>query len=371
MHRIPNYGSVLQAYALQHKLSHLGYDSEYIDYVYPPPVMYTSFIVKLKLGLKRVILFLLGQKDSDTIPVIDEFRRTKLKCSACSYNKESIQDNPPIYDIYMSGSDQVWNPRFIGSETAFMLDFAPMDKPRLAYASSFATNEIPENLSVLYAKKLSCYRHITVREQSGVEIVKRLTEIDATVVCDPTLLLSREEWMKFSDKASHCLKGKYILVYVLGYMFDSRPSIYKIVKEMQKKMNLPVYYLGCTIKEMLQPRSKYISGLTPEEFVMAFRNASFVITDSFHGTAFASIFNIPMIGVVRNLKSGDGRLATLRKMVHGDKSLIECDTIPPLLQNGVEQYKCDEHLLDQFRDKSINSLERMVSDSVEYINKDI
>lgn len=362
MHRIPNYGSVLQAYALQYKLAQLGFDSEYIDYVHPEPIPYNQipFRVKMKRKLKKLIYFLLRQNHPSSQPLIENFRQTRIKCSPNSYSKDTIHSNPPVYDIYMTGSDQVWNPRFIGDETAFMFDFVKDKSPRISYAASFASQDIPPQMSPLYTKYLSKYKDITVREQAAVETVNHLTGKKAEVVCDPTLLLNKTEWTEFSHHAAQRITGNYILVYLLGYMFNPRPGIYKVVKEVRRKLNLPVYYLGGTLSEMLQPNSTYISGLTPEEYVKLFANASFVVTDSFHGTAFSTIFNIPMIGIVHDFNHGDGRLTTLRNIVKGERSIIAYNQIPKILQCGVQEYLCEPELLEKFRADSIAKLNSMV-----------
>lgn len=357
MHRVQNIGSVLQAYALQHKLFQLGYDSELIDYIFPPKTQKYNSLGSIMGHMWNALQGFPIQKSCKKLNL---FRNKYLKCSSQSYSKESINNNPPEYDIFCTGSDQVWNPKHVGNDTTFMLDFAPSNSPRIAFASSFATNTIPQDLEKSYSYYLSQYQSITVREQSGISLVKKLTGKDASVVCDPTLLLNAEEWNDIGENSSTHLKKGYILVYLLRYMFDPRPHIYSIVENTRKSLGLPVYYFGGGLSEARQPHAKVLSGLGAEEFVSLIKNASFLITDSFHGTAFASIFNIPMLGIVKDTNTGAGRIATLRQRINGDGSIVKYDDIIVVNPTDIDKYKCDELLVDKFRNDSSAKLQSMI-----------
>ena len=289
---------------------------------------------------------------------------TSMSYSSISYNQHSIKLNPPEYDVYCTGSDQVWNPRFIANDTTFMLDFVSDNKPKIAYASSFATDHIPPRFEDLYKKYLSRYNEITVREQSGVELVKKLTGKDACVVCDPTLLIKANDWFELAKDSEISFDKPYILVYFLGYMFDPRPYLYDIVNDIQHKLNLPVYYFNGGFSEMRQPNSKVFKGLGPSEFVYMISNASFLITDSFHGTSFGTIFNIPMIGIVKEKNAGDGRIATLRRRVNSEKSIVQYDSYKTNdLSFDLNDYKCDLVLLNEFREQSSILLNNMIKNA--------
>lgn len=358
MHRVQNVGSVLQAYALLHKIEQMGHEAEIIDYEFPP-IKKEYFIVKdvLKYGWNAF----LGFPREKTKRKLEEFRKQFLHCSNQTFSRNALLSNPPQYDIYCTGSDQVWNPLHVGKDTSFFLDFAPEASPRIAYASSFASQDICEPYRSLYAQLLAQYKYITVREQSGVGIVKRLTGKDASVVCDPTLLLTIKEWEDVSALSKINISGGYIFVYLLGYMFDPRPEFYNIVKSVSLSLQLPVYYFNPQTKDIFESGGgRALLGMGPKDFVRLVKNASFIVTDSFHGTAFATIFNIPMVAVVKDVQGGDGRISTLRKKVGASKSFFCPDEGFTLDCSDIEQYKGKMDKVDELRQASIRNLRDMI-----------
>lgn len=349
MHNVDNLGSVLQAYALQHIIDTLGHEAEIIDYRFYKPSKKSLF--------SSVILFLLnclmGFPKKRVNKKISLFRKKLFKLSDHVYTRETIFEMHNDYDIYCTGSDQVWNPRYIKNDTSFMLDFAPDDKPKISFAASFATDLIPKEYECLYKKYLSRYDKITVRESAGVEIVRNLTGYTPKVVCDPTLLLTASEWNSIAEEPSRKMPEKYILVYLLGYMFDPRPGFYNIIKTVQQSLKLPVYFVNGWIHDMKQPNGTLLNGVGPEEFVSLISKATFVITDSFHGTAFATIFERPMLGVVKDANAGDGRLATLLRVVENENALLQYDKEIVFRNCDINNYIGVPEKLTEFREKSI------------------
>lgn len=366
MHRVQNMGSVLQAYALQYKVKQLGYDSELIDYAFPPA---KEKCFTAKDLVSRGWDALHGFPEKKRKKKIEDFRARYLTCSEKIYDRNLLLSEPPQYDLYCTGSDQVWNPFHVGKDTSFMLDFAPVDAPRIAYASSFATKGVAEPYFSLYAKYLLRYRDITVREESGIDIVRQMTGKEAMVVCDPTLLLSPEEWGDLANSSTLRVPKKYILIYLLGYMFNPRPGFYNIVDEVSNTLNLPVYIVNPFASDSVKRGIKAIKGIGPADFVHLFKEASFVVTDSFHGAAFATIFNVPMIGVVKDEHNGDGRIATLRSKVGGEKS-IKCYNTPfTMKESEAVSFRCDSNRLDNLRIYSTEVLKNMITKSLSNENR--
>ncbi len=357
MHRVQNMGSVLQAYALQHKLAQLGYEAELIDYIFPAPRK-TKFSIYAFVG--SLLNAVQGFPKQKTEKKLEFFRKQYLHCSPTSYTRERLMSDPPKYDLYCTGSDQVWNPLHVGDDTSFMFDFVANDKPRIAFASSFASKRIEEPFYSLYAEQLKKYSSIAVREKTGSDIVKDMTGKEAPVVCDPTLLLSAEEWETVGRKSDVHIKGGYILVYLLRYMFNPRPEFYTIVESVRKTTGLPVYQFNPFTPDMVQPHVRNLKGMGPLDFVNLCKNASFIVTDSFHGTAFATIFNKPVIGVVKDNKSGDGRIATLRTNVGGDKSVVCYNQPFYMKEDEIGLYRCDISKVESMRDNSIKVLINMI-----------
>lgn len=361
MHRVQNIGSVLQAYALQYKIRQLGFESELIDYVFPSIKKEHNNIKSMVSWCYEAIQGFPGKKRQAKI---EAFRRDFLCCSQVSYNRENLLVNPPQYDVYCTGSDQVWNPFHIGEDTSFMMDFAPTDAPRFAYASSFASKEVNEPYFSLYSKYLSRYIDITVREKSGAQIVKSMTGKDATVVCDPTLLLSDSEWNNIAEKSDVTIKGGYILIYLLSYMFNPRPYFYDIVETVRHNLSLPVYHYNPYTADSFKRNIKPLKGMGPHDFVRIFRDASFVITDSFHGAVFATIFNKPLIGIVKDEHDGDGRISTLRSQVDGCNSIVCYNKPFSFDRSNIDDFKCNIEKVDTLRQFGSDKLIDMINEAV-------
>ena len=312
MHKPISYGSALQSYALQKKIEDFGYEVELIDYRYPNELHYTkdgSIKGCIRSVISFVINMLWGFPNIKKRKKFDIFYNKFYKTSAYYPTAESLKENPPIYDLYITGSDQVWNPKFIKQDSSFLLSFVSDDKPKISYASSFATTVIPEGALSMYKENLSRYQAITVRESSGVTLVKELIGRDAKHVCDPTLLLSKEEWESIS--------------------------------EIQKTLGIRTIYLDGQKHDLFEPNSKIVKSAGPLDFIKLIKNAQYVITDSFHGTIFSNIFNKPFTAIV---KSGnvDSRIVSLLKEIGNEECAVTYDAKQVFLNKMNQEY--DEKL---------------------------
>ena len=354
MHKVLNFGSALQAYALQRVLGNNGYDSEIIDYDFPTR---SPFLDRLNTTLRfwiyqlRTGTFFEKSKKS----YFKDFYKRFFRLSSKRYDKQTIARVNDIYDAFLTGSDQVWNPTWIKDDTTFLLSFAADDKPKCSYASSFAISNIPDMCKGVYKRYLCRYRSIAVREKSGVDIVKELIGEEPELVLDPTLLLTDKEYQELSCQSRLHIKGSYILVYMLSYMYDPFPDVNNIVRKVHERMGGKVVYLGSGKFTVYSKKCICVDNLGPCEFVSLIENASFVITSSFHGTAFASIFNKPLISTVKSLDDTDGRMPTLLNMIGGEHSIVEYKATDIDLSN-IDLYKCSEEKLDKQREKSISIL---------------
>ena len=282
-HRAINYGGVLQAYALQEYINkELDVDCEIIDYrceniesmyKYRPkglnPKALIKYLLKLPMNAKKKKAF-------------DRFVDRYIKKGKSVYKSELEKENDK-YDIIITGSDQVWGKSRIDVDHSYFLDFVKDSKKKVSYAASFGAKEIDNPLMEEYKKLLSDFTHISVREKSGLDIVKKLTDKNAIVSIDPTLLLDKEQWAQI---ASTKLKfKKYLLIYTL----TNSKSIIDTARKIAKEKGLIIYNISDAVKE--EKGIKNLKAVSPEEWVGAFMNASYVVTNSFHGTAFAINFN--------------------------------------------------------------------------------
>lgn len=295
-HRALNYGAVLQSYALQKTVSSLGAKCEIVDYICPKITHdYTPFRVYkndfLKSFAKSCVMCRRRAKRRDAF---QSFFNNYLVKSSKSYNPQNIGKLKNDYDLFISGSDQVWSPRCVGFDPAYFLTFAD-DKQKYSYAASFAVTKLPDEYIDEYKKRLSGFQKFSVREQSGEKLVNGLTGKTAETHLDPTLLILADKWKKIAVSK---IKTPYILI------FTANPpvSLVNFALKLSKEKNLPIYYIN-DAPHPVKHGINYVVAPTVEEFVGYFMNAEYVVTNSFHGTVFSVIFNKSLFVEFRN-KSG-------------------------------------------------------------------
>lgn len=356
MHRPLSYGSALQSYATIKAIHKLGYNAEIIDYKYPndfhilskkPSVIYTIlfFIQNLILGFPN------KKKNNKFKKFYNRFYKTSRFYS--SY--EDLMNNPPLYDIYVTGSDQVWNTNFTKGDMAFLLGFAPQSAVKISYSASFAHSQLDQSYHEIFKKQLLKYQYITVREESGVDIINNLIGKSALHVCDPTVLLSREEWNEIADTSTVNVKKKYLLVFMLCYSFNPYPQARSIIHKLSNELNLDVIYLDGIKSDYFEKRSKVIKCAGPMDFIHLIRNADYVITDSFHGTVFSALYNKPFSSIVKNDNS-DSRVKSFLKRIGAEEYALAYNSSTvtvnkPLINSDI----------NDFREKSLNILREGLS----------
>lgn len=205
------------------------------------------------------------------------------------------------YDLFFAGSDQIWNYRFPGTKyDDYFLKFAE-DKKKAAICGSFGVESIPEEWCQTYIDGLSCFAHISVREDAGARIIKDLTGRDVPVLVDPVMLLSREEWLKVAKKNRVDTSKPYVLKYYLGDEAE------------EERIDLWAKENGYEVYELLNDQIPELYSAGPGEFISLIANAALVASDSFHCIAFSIIFKKPFV-VYARLGSGNymtSRLDTL------------------------------------------------------------
>lgn len=349
MHQVQNAGSVLQAYALLTKLAQLGYMPYTIDYVYPN--IY-HLLDNPKASLWDRVKFRILYNPSVQRQRFQKFIKENLNLTNRYSTQEEILQNPPIFDIYMTGSDQVWNYKCMKGDPVFFCAFAD-DKPCCSYASSFVSNSLPDTYKRLYQTALEKYVALGVREESGRRMIYELTGKTADVVCDPTLLLLKEDYIPVINQSVIKRRKPYLLAYILDYAFNPYPTINVLIDKASKELGLEVVYLlANTINNYHIGKSITTAG--PSEFLYLIKNASFVITSSFHGVAFCVNFNIPFYAVVPD-SSSDDRIESLLEKVGAMSRMIQVNEDLSKLQLS---YRVDYApiiiALDKYRKESID-----------------
>ncbi|MDR1896538.1 MAG: polysaccharide pyruvyl transferase family protein [Prevotellaceae bacterium] len=287
-HEVYNYGASLQEYALLAYLKSQGHSAEAIHY--KPDYLSGHFNLKAisptynKLGIRQLYLLakLPGRlKGLKRKKAFDVFSQKYIPANGLKYtSNEELKQQLPDADAYICGSDQIWNPLFPnGKDASFYLDFVPGDKLKIAYAASFAVEEIDENQKTFVRDKVRRLDAVSVRETSGVEILKNTGIENAIQVVDPVFLLPAAHW---HDEFVQPIAEKFIFV----YDFDSNPLIKLHAKKIAKKTGYKIFTINKNIRYV--NRNFYLEG--PETFLSLIYNAQYVITNSFHAIAFSLIF---------------------------------------------------------------------------------
>jgi len=321
-HNVYNHGASLQEYALLQYLSNLGYETETINYTpdylsghfnllsvdnprFKKNIFLKLFYILLKLPIK---LFDFPRKKK-----FDAFSNEYIKTSTKQYKHyRELKKNPPEADIYICGSDQIWNSYFQnGKDPAFYLDFVPPEKLKISYAPSFAIEEIEDSLKDFVKEKVEKIDAVSVRESSGQRILSDLGISNVKQVLDPVFLLNEEEWKKI---ASNVREKKYVLV----YDFDNNLNIKKIAEELKIKNGLQIIALN---KNVSYADKKYFH-IGPNEFLGLLLNADFVLANSFHALAFSLIFKKNFVVFNRNDKINT-RMRDLLKLLHLEERMFD------------------------------------------------
>lgn len=355
MHRVINCGSALQAYALQRVIQEMGFDAEIIDYIYPNQYHKKKYKIN---GIKGYIkeLYRIGQRVWNKMN-FKRFYDNFFVLSKISYKtKEDLSKNVPVYDIYVSGSDQVWNPKTIDFDTSYMLSWVKVGK-KIAYSGSFASSVIPEKYKAVYSKALSDYDYLSVREKHSLNILKELSGKSAEFVLDPTLLLDAKSWDRVVNDADVDIKEDYILVYLLGYSFNIYPYASDLINHVSEKYNKKVVVLSMSNIFINKLNNKtVIRRLSPQNFLSLIAKASLVITDSFHATAMSLNFGVPMYSLIKDKKSEDNRVYSILLSMKAEDRAIEkgasFDNLPPITMD----YTTIKETLADIRNNSLHYL---------------
>ena len=316
-HAVPNYGAVLQALALQRYLDECGHHVEFIDY--RPAYLTTggwfhwpksSWHLKANVVIAyQKVMATKGLFQADMRRQnerFDQFTEDYLKLSdRCYKTIGELRANPPIYDVYICGSDQIWNPsKQHGLDPACFLNFGLNVVKKVSYAASFGCSEIPERLHHEVALYSVALDSISVREASGCAMLKQFSGFDSKLVPDPTFLIDWSSFLETQDTLP-LSEGK-----LFSYVLRSGEGLY----DFQRKLSDG---LGLDVVQPLNPHQRWksygeIIPMSPVEWLGSIQQSSAVVTNSFHGTVFAILFNRPFLSV----KLGGSKAGLNARMQH-------------------------------------------------------
>ena len=355
LHRVINYGSALQAYALQKYIEQekLG-EVELIDYVFPNKFHQKKRSFKEWLRHFYCVeirdMYFRGKREK--IKRLREFWQEYYHLSKQQYRTiQEIMDSPPIYDLYLTGSDQLWNVDTLRNDPVPYCEFAPQGARRISYAASFTNNELPEQYKDSIRQRLNKYSHIGVRESSSLDIIKDLNINQNIVVennCDPTLLLGTKDYDELAINSQISIDGDYILVYALQYAYKPEPALSTAVQQLRNQTNFKFVILDY-FKLTLEDGDKIITGIGPCEFCWLFSHARYVVASSFHGTMFSIIYRKPFIVVAPPKGNPDHRINDLldslglgNRYYYSDEPVTDLTIQNPFtieVERGIEAFK--------------------------------
>lgn len=365
-----NYGAELQVFALGKKLQMLGYNTEVLNVARPfidadarrsnkLKVSYNdTFKARLRAGItfvkQRTLWLLHYERSTLKIKNSDAFHN-RYNC----FTKHRFRNFDELYTAkfdythYIVGSDQVWNFEYPFSLEPYFLSFVKAGK-KIAYAASIGHSKLPDSLKKYYKQHLQEFDHISMREMQGSTIVSALLGKPIETMLDPTLLITPQEWrqtLEIENKSNNS-----VVIYLRSY----RPYAIRLAKEMGLRHGIKkIVYIGSRVtKDFDDPEVDYRYDVSTPEFVSLFANASFVITNSFHGTAFAVNFGRRFFTVVNDSMKTASRFYSLLEQTNLlDRICKEETPFECIIDNPVpEEDACIR--LETLREKSINFLHR-------------
>lgn len=336
---LDNFGNRLQNFALQQVLRELGHDVDTI----PNLIIYKRRRNAFYKGARKVygLFKWLLQKDRHILSSLDkqanfqtfdsEFISFSNRYSTIDYIPENLDAE---YDVFIAGSDQIWNSHFVFNFEFNFLMFAQPFK-RISYAASFGSDHVKAEYAALFAKYLSEMPHISVRELAGKRIVEELTSKTAAVVLDPTLLMNAGQWHTMERKPGWIVDEKFILTYYLGDSQNRQELLKQLYREHPKYESYQIVDISDSNLPM-----QYAS--RPDEFLWLTHHAALMVTDSFHGTVFSIIFGTPFFSDVRidRCASMQSRVDSLFELLGIEKGRLITDVKDqPGVYSKLEAYR--------------------------------
>jgi hypothetical protein len=347
-HEVLNYGAILQNYALQKIVGKINEEIniETID-------LHRSYFEnktklfkidnknKVKSTINNMVLYPYKSKRKK---LFEQFISKNIKMSKKINNTNEIID----YDGFIVGSDQVWNPEIINFDSNFFLDFAPANVNKISYAASFGKTLMTDKEIAFISENIKNFNYISVREKSAKEILTELNIPNINITLDPTLLLSKAEWLVLDNRKFENKK------FVLLYSLEKNDILERAAENIAKEKNLEIIrMIPSNKKDFIGYKNAY----GPNEFISAFNNASYVVTNSFHGTVFSVIFHKQFTTILHKTR-GTRMENLLGELGLTDRILVNEDS------DNFYNQKIDFDMVD-------NKLKKLQNESIMFLRKAI
>lgn len=348
-----NIGTYLQAYSLSKIFERKGHEVEVVDYCRKNNLIFyfirNTFKAhsNLLFGLLSVVYRVATVSISKYILKGFLLKNVNLT-KRCYTSIEELERYLPEADIYITGSDQVWNSYYNdGIEKAYYLAFAPKGKKKFSYAASIGMDNIPEEESIETRNLLAEYTKISVRESSAIKTLSDIGIHNVEQVLDPTLLISNEEWANIAKTDSFIKTEPYLLIYSVE---DTKKMVIsKYANEIAQRMNLKIYMATSGGFRDKIDCDKIFRFTSPQRFLNLMLQADFVIVSSFHGIAFSISMNKQFISICPD--KFNSRIYSLLETL-GITHRIKKESDSPLEELELINYAEINELLSKERDKS-------------------
>ena len=379
-----NYGAELQAFALQKKLNLLGADAEVLYIEKEKWALQGSYQMILKAIRKRFQMFgiregtlktvalikdklavrkadkLNRDKQSHRAEIFDSFFKNYIRHSVKYYTLDELREGKldVHYDVMVAGSDQIWNYMQTHYLDVFFLDFVNrLNTKKVSYAASFSVDNIPIAFQTKYKKLIENMDTLSVRELRGLRIVSQLSDKKAELVLDPTLLFTAKEWVEMVANSNYMKSdNKYVVIYTLS----GSKYIYKLAKKIGIQLGVGVVNIKSDYVKNKEEGIVHLYDVGPREFISIFSHAVYVITDSFHGTAFSINFNIPFTTLLNPVSNLNSRVLSILELTNTMDRLIY-DVGDNCEPNKLEMdYNPINKIINEWRDKSLSFINKEI-----------
>lgn len=376
-----NYGGMLQGYALYSAVKSLGYNVDIISYdvrnnansVYPSIIQQTKqyglgaaiqkvaekVIAKGKFFIKDII--------EERTELFDKFE-ADIDADTDLYSDDSINNLKREYRVFVSGSDQIWNPNAV--RNLYLQTFVSEPYRKISYAASIGRDSFSDYEANIMIPAINRFGTIGVREKTAKELLSKYISQSVTTVLDPTFLLSIEEWEKVSAK--RLVDEKYALIYFFSDSLEVRKKAQEFCKERGLKLVvIPYAKQEYNLSDSKGPGTR-MNDVGPREFVSLIKNAEFVFTDSFHGAVFSLIHQIPFAVFERN-KSGhvsmNSRLYDLLELFQEKDRLVNIDDFNRVTALSSIDSEKIKKIISSWRDFSLKFLSDSIDDGIQKYNE--
>lgn len=361
-----NYGSILQAYALQEEISKFpNVEYEIINQYGKKIASADNLLDKIKtIGIKktcqRVFWKFAVPKLRSRSKKLQKFVDDNLKLSVRQYNETTISDANSVYDGFVCGSDQIWNPTLTTTDSMYWLSFADARKIKFSYAPSIGVDHLEINDQKKIRRSLHSFNGISCREKSGTELLNLiLNDNICETVLDPTMLVDLNLWNDICAPRKY--SGNYIFVYLLRGTAEQR----KAVEKFAKKKNLPIATMPFleteyTVWYDMKFGDVKFWDASPDEFISIIRYADYVFTDSFHSTVFSCLYHIPFLIFSKKGKAQMSRLQGLMDLLGISGRIIQNEEeIEKIASKKIDWKQIENNLMVERR-KSCQYLARQL-----------